>query len=240
MYNTHQAGFYRPVSDFIPAVHSVSLDCFNRLGAQANRTQQATDLLSPFWKSQNCAIKKDGNIWKAEKPKDYQYYQAAGLIKDEEGKVCCDPEAECLSEELREDFYPATESNFQRFNATLVQGNKWNSVTTHATKGPSITSLPYRIYLKQLADAFEVLPGNVPVIVIDYYRLPKKPVFKYAERVSGPDIFLDFVETGSEHLEWSDAMMPVFLYRLGKYYGLTIRDELILQVATVEKTLVDD
>jgi hypothetical protein len=32
--------------------------------------------------------------------------------------------------------------------------------------------------------------------------------------------------------------MPVFLYRIGKRYGLTIKDDLVIQVSNIEKIFV--
>src|SRR5688500_5974341 len=95
IYNTHQAGFYRPVSDFIPAVTAVSMEIFHQLGKQETKTQIGEDVLAPFSKTANLVVTDLSNSKVAIKPGDYQYYKGAGLIM-EESRICGEPDCEVL------------------------------------------------------------------------------------------------------------------------------------------------
>lgn len=237
MYNTHQNGFYRP-QDFVTAVIAVSLELFNKMGGELPRRQKYADLMAPFYKTANVAVSEriTGDI--AEKPADFQYYSDAGMLLNN-GTIVADAASEfykdgqLISGQDLEDFFPVT-TEYKKVPVALVPANKWNSMTTHVTRGASMQNPK----IKRGEEGFEVLPKGIGIISIGYYRLPQEPVYKYGERVEGPDTFLEFQEEGSVHLEWSSALIPAFLYKLGQYYNLTLKDELRLQVQAIDKDLI--
>lgn len=245
-YNTNQLGFFRPVTDFVPAVHEISLDVFNKLVGQANRSQKIKDWLRPFKKTLNIAVESIPSMDYIKEPADYEGYDSGRIlieITDEESKVCCEKGADMLDKggsvipwkDIREDFFPTT-TTYDSVNVGLIDDNKWGAVLKHVTKYPTLQ----RPYLRQVnldgdTPAFEVRPREIGVVVLDYYRKPKEPKYAYTVIESGPDTFLQYQENGSEHLEWSETLVPVFLHRLGLRYGLTIQNQLILQVSKLDK-----
>lgn len=241
MNNTSQAGFVRPVADFIPAIHTISIEIFNILVKQQTKTQQVKDALLPFKKSANVSVSKMGNEWVAKYPDDYKAYEAGGIItvgKKVIGDKNCslwDGKEWKASGLDAEDFEEKPDEEFKRYPLTEVAANKWNSVTSHPTRKPKFD----KPYITQRGSGFEVAPGNeIGVIVIDYYRLPKEPKFNYKEVRDDPDVYLKFEEIGSEHLEWGDEMIPAFLYKLSKRFGYMISDELKLQVTSIDKSIL--
>lgn len=233
-----QAGFFKP-ADFVLKAHEASLHFFNRLAGQYPRSQKIADKLVPFQKTANIVVKQKPSFGFADYPKDYTYYVAGGVITEED-RVCGDPDCEvwdggaCKVPESLKDFFPTT-SDYSREPLNLVSTNKWAAVARHATRRPTARQPAMR----QTADGFEVLPKDLGVIVVDYLRLPVTPVFAYTQREAGPDVFLDYKKEGSTPLEWGEEMLPAFLVYISKSYGLSVRDELILQVASIDKSLLD-
>ncbi len=249
MYNTHQAGFFRPVRDFIPAVHAESLNIFNILGQRLQKNQATMDMLNPFIKSMNIAIIKMPAIEYAPTPPDYVYYSDSRILMEKE-KICgqkdCDllKNGDCIPfSEVDPGFFTDT-SEFESIPVRLIMNSKWSDVTTHANRGPKMgtNSGNSRIYCTQTVVekkmVFEILPKNIGVIVLHYYRLPQAPVFSYSERTNGPDVYMDYNQALSKQLEWGENMVPIFLHRLGKRYGLATRDELAIQVSQMDKDLL--
>lgn len=239
-YNTNQFGFFRPVTDLMPAVHEVSLSIFHKLVGIAPRSQKVQDWLAPFLKTANVAVVTKPNGDKvAPYPKTYEFFASSRIIiaKDENNRACalegCDMEVgdTCIPFDDIADDFKAVDVETEEQVVTLVPVNKWSAVTKHKTRGPSLK----RPYVRQVEDGLLVLPKEIGVIVLDYYRKPVAPVFNYDAKQVGPDVYLEFKEQGSVHLEWSETLLPVFLYELGKRYGLTIQNQLIIQVRQLDK-----
>ncbi len=145
-------------------------------------------------------------------------------------------ENECiLFEDIADDFKVKSNIKKVQYKVALVPGNKWSSVTTHVTKGPTLDASNPRVFIRQIEDGFEVEPGEVGVIIMEYYRKPVTPIFNYWLEDIGPDVFFQFDPTGTVHLEWSETLLDVFIYKLGKRYGLTIRDQLLLAVQNLDR-----
>jgi hypothetical protein len=237
--NIGQGGFFRPVADFVPAMHEASLEMFNILAAQQKKTQKVEDALLPFVKAASITVEKIGRNYIAMYPKDYKYYKAGGIIAtDEKAFAEEDTEVwqggECmLSEEQKADFFPKNE-DYNRYPLTKILANQWNGLISHPNRKPTF----FYPFIVQRDIGFEVAPKEIGVIVIDYYRLPKEPVYNYDEIVQKPDLFISFKEEGSVHLEWGEEMIPAFLYRMSKRYGYTTSDELKLQVTNIDRSLL--
>lgn len=249
MYNVSQAGFFRPDRDFVPAVHAESLNIFNILGSKLQKSQRVMDMMSPFLKPMNISILKTPSIDYFPTPSDYCWYSDSRILVEKE-RVCglkdCDllQNGECLpSADIDPAFFNTT-SEFENIPVRIIMNSKWNDVTTHPNRGPKMGEdiESTRVYCTQTTikdkQAFEILPKGIGVVVLYYYRLPKIPVFAYTERPNGPDVYLEYQKNNSTGLEWGENMIPIFLYRLGKRYGLNTRDELVIQVSQIEKDLL--
>jgi hypothetical protein len=241
-FNTHQFGFFRPVRDFLPAVEEASNEAFNKLAGKMQKSQVITDLLRPFILSANVVVKNNGRYDYAPYPDGYEYYSSARIILQKE-KACALPgcnvfeDGKCVdhSKSDLKDFYCNTEFEYEEVPFTPVDNSRWGSVTSHRTKGPTMK----KPYGTQLSDGFKILPKGIGVVVIDYYRKPKKAKFVYTERKVGNDeSYIEYDANNSEKLEWSEIMKPYFISAMGKRYGLTIQNPLILQqVNNIDKLL---
>lgn len=244
-YNTSQNGFFRPVSDFVPAIHEISLDIWNKLCGLEPRSQKIQDWLIPFLVSYNVTVQQKPQYDYIPYPrfpapddvKNYEYYGSSRIIVEKERTVgapgldLIDEKGECIpAVELDEAFFPQT-TDYEEKSIQLVPRNKWAAVTGHRTKGPTMN----KPFMKQIEEGFQIAPRGVGVVVLDWYRKPIMPVFNYTTINNGPDTYIQFTEQGSVHLEWSEALLPVFLYRLGKRYGLNVKDQLTLQVRQLDK-----
>jgi len=249
-YGTNQNGWFRPVSDFVPALHEISLDLFNRLCGLQPRSQKIQDWLNPFRKTVNIVVQKKpayDYIPLPDQPKfpKYEYYASSRMItektktkEDPKQFFCqegCDlmPDVnECiLGTELAGDFLPSDDTEYVEIPVRLTSEGKWSSLLKHPNLKPTMKNPAMR----PNEEGFLVMPRGIGVVVLDYFRKPVQPIIRYTTISTPPDEYLQFVETGSVHLEWSETLVPVFLYHLGKRYGLTVRDELILQVRQLDK-----
>lgn len=238
---TSQAGFFRPVRDFVPAVHEASLSLFNFFGKKLEKSQAITDIMQPFIRGLNISVEKLPTMDFAPLPPDYAYYSDARVLIEKDlicGARDCDlyKEGECIPyAELQEDFFPKT-SEFSSIPVVLVQNAKWTSATTHPNRKPSMEK--QRMICTPVDGGFEILPKGIGVIVLYYYRLPVKPVFDYDQVESGPDVYAQYKKATSTQLEWNENAIPLFLYKLGKRYGLTVQSELITQINNLDKDLL--
>jgi hypothetical protein len=248
-YNTSQFGHFRPETDFVSAVHEISLWAFNKMGPKAWQDQQFKDLLIPFSKTMNVMIEERPSADIAPYPPDYVYFGSTRMLREkqdskgkgEKGFDVLNGKKVLIPKEVEEDFFIGEETEYEEIEVRLVQANRWASVTSHKTKGPKLDTKPGekpRVFVKQQNDGLAVLPKGVGVVVMDYYRLPVAPVFNYTTVTQGPDKYLQFQESGSVHLEWNEAMVPVFLYHLGHRYGLHVHDQLIMQARNINEIFV--
>jgi hypothetical protein len=240
-FNTHQFGFFRPVRDFMPALNDASLEAFKALAGQQGRSQKITDLLRPFLRRVNVVVAQGPAYEYAPYPPDYEFFAAARVVQQKE-KTCglpgCDlfKEGECIPHDQvdLQEFYPSGSVAYEEVPFENVGTGRWAAVTGHVTRGPSLKKPKGT----QIADGFQVLPRGIGVVVLDYYRAPKRAVLDYTERPVGADVYLDYNPASSTQLEWSEVMRPYFLYKIGKRYGLTIQNELLLQVTNIDKLLL--
>jgi len=240
MYNTSQAGFYRPSPDFDGAAHEASLDIFNTLAANLGKSEKIDTWLMPFTKPINIVVKRKGTRSYVPKPPDFEYYASARVIVGKEKILCkegCDVlDGDCVNAfaELDQSMFATGEVEYEEHEAELVKPGRWAAATRHVTRGPSVT----RPILKLTDDGYLIEPKNVGVIVMDYLRKPARPVYAFDTEDQGENVYLRYNKEDSTQLEWSEVLMPVFLYRIGKRYGLTIKDDLVIQVSNIEKIFV--
>lgn len=239
MRNTHQNGFFRPVRDFVPAVTSCSLDIFNKLCGELEKTEDVSDLLLPFFVSTNIMVKKAATYEYAPYPGNYSYLSSVKILTSE-GSVCasgnCDviADGKCLTKEEMEDLQIKLETTYTEQPVNIVPDSKFGSATKHLTKRPKLDS---PIGTKVPAGV-KLLPAGVGVVMFNYYRRPKDPVFNYTIKQDGVDDILQYNQSGSQGLEWDEVLTPVFLYQLSKYYNLFIGEDLRKEVELISKALL--
>jgi hypothetical protein len=145
MNNTHQAGFFRPVRDFIPAVHTISMAIFVKLIEHLEKGSRITDMLLPFYRSLNVAIEKRNQIEVAPYPPDYSAFSSAKILLQQEN-VCVDKRCQAfkdgqfLSPEEMEDFFPVV-TTYDIIDVTDVPDSKFGSASIHETKRPTLNNL---------------------------------------------------------------------------------------------------
>lgn len=236
--NTSLNGWFRPESDFIKAVNQISLDLWNKLTAQAEKSEEIKGKLFPFLKSKNIAVDSSGGYYGiAQKPKDYGSFASARIIvynnitmpsKEVENGKC---DGFKSKEEIKDEYY----DNIKEARVQMIDNQRWGSYVEHLTKGPTFE----KPGMTQVNDYFRVAPRKVSVIVIDYYVKPTPATFKYTttpgniQTGSGDQII--FNANGNVNLQWPEQMKPDFLEELIKWYAGSNRDQLLSNISAQNK-----
>jgi hypothetical protein len=240
-FNTHQRGHMRPNGNFIHWCEEVSMELFREECAEWEKTQVVSDALRPFFRSVNAVVvrvpgRPYGTI---AYPADYGYYSSARILT--RGSIVCschdiptmngrtgngcnpyvDPDEAALGE-------MASSMELCEVAVKKVPNDKWGAVCDHPTMKPTLKKPKLTIF----EGGFKVAPADAAVIVLDYIKLPRKPVFNYTV---GPDDQIIYVPAGSVPLEWDESMIPQFLARIGQRYGKYIREPMMYQASTQEK-----
>jgi hypothetical protein len=238
MNNTHQSGFFRPVRDFMPAVNAISQELFNTLSKHLEKNSRITDMLIPFARRMNVVVEQTNSIDFGPYPKDYSCFSSARILMQKE-LPCVDKSCEalkngeCIPAEDLADFFPVV-SEYTEVEITDVSDSKFASAVKHVTKRPT-TESPIGT---RIAEGYQIYPRGIGVILMSYYRNPAPAVMDYTVRVSGVDEYIDYKKASSVQLEWSQQMVPAFLYKLSMRYGLFVDDQLKMQVGHLANELL--
>lgn len=245
--NWNQGGFMRPQTNFQQWMNEVSDELFREKVAEFERSQRGADDLYPFLKSVNAVASAAAgkNYAIVAYPEDYESYASAKVMLPAAGSnanICgcaiadqdmelVDSKGKCLKYVDPE--YEAIRKQSQgqdlvEYAISKVDNQKWASATQHVFKKPSITSP----ILTQNQSGFFVMPKNLGIIVLDYFKVPVKAVFNYT--VDGNDNIVYDPNT-SVQLEWPRTMKTEFLNRLLKKYGIYIRDTSLYQIGNNEQ-----
>ncbi len=226
--NTFQGGWYRPQSDFIQRLNSISNKVWEDLTGMADKSEEIKDNLSPFLISKNLIVKSaDSYYGTLSFPKDYGRFATATILVGGEG-CCPSKEADEFKpqEEITDEYY----ESLKEYEVTEVDQQKWGACLTHLTKGPTLTSPK----ITRTTNGFKVAPRKVSVIVFNYYRKPVDAEFKYTVAVgnvqtgAGDQIIYD---SSSKPLEWPSTMIDEFVIELGISYGIFTRDQFIAGIS---------
>lgn len=240
--NTYQGGFFRPQTDFIRKCNDISKKLWDKWTREAEKSQEAKDNLSPFFKSKNYIVGNKGIYGTFMADKDYGRFAAARIIVNKDkflpnselawGESCKDKTDQFKSqEEITDEYY----DDVKQFDVDMIDDIKWGAVNTHKTKKPTVE----KPKMRQINGGFEVAPRKVNVIVLDYYREPKEAEFKYTlspgdvQTGAGDQIIYD---KSSQPLEWPFNVRDEFLIELGVAYGAFTRDQFLTQVNMTKKT----
>jgi hypothetical protein len=241
--NTYVGGWFRPGADFVPTVNDISTMLFVEWTRQAEKSQEAKDNLLPFLISKNMIVSKSGatGTFKvpSDKGKEYSRFGAARLIvagntcvpcKEVDDGKCANGEFESEIE-LAENYY----DTIKQVQVDMIETQKWGSVMEHLTKGPTLS----KPKIRQINEGFEVAPRGVSVIVLDYYRQPKKATMSYTITTGNIDTGAgdDMVYNPklSQPLEWPENLRNEFLINLGERYGMFTRDQFMYNATNQQK-----
>lgn len=245
--NAHQGGHIKP-SDFIDWVHQVQMDIYNDRIEAYQKTQKIADELTPFLESMNTIVSNSsGQAWDLiVKPSGYENFASARIIK--KGGLSCgikgakeykdgEPvENQCKSyvdpDELQQKKNEAGSSNVE-LPIQLVDTDRWSAIAKHPRR--KITCDTPRI--TQYAGGFKIMPkGCSTSIVMDFFRLPVKPVFNFSVINSGQENeYYQFVPAGSVDLEWSQQLLPEILLKLIDKYSIFVGDSNMFQASKIEQ-----
>ena len=238
MNNTHQAGLFRPVRDFMPAVNAISQELFVTLTRHLEKNSRITDMLIPFAKRMNVVVVQTNSIDYGPYPPDYAAFSSARILLQKE-LPCVDKSCEalkngeCMAAEELADFFPVV-TEFTEVEIADVSDSKFASAVKHVTKKPTVNA-PIGT---RIAEGYQVYPRGIGVILLSYYRNPLPAVMDYTVRVSGVDEYIDYKKDTSVGLEWGQQMIPAFLYKLSMRYGLFVDDQLKMQVGQLANELL--
>lgn len=238
--NTFQGGWYRPSTDFEPAVNDISKQLWEDWTAQAEKSQEIKDHLSPFLKSGNYVVKAEKSTYGVlAYPKDYGRFSSARILVHNDTCVPCGDINGGLCEGV--DFKTQEEVTDEYFDnltqsiVELVDNQKWQGCLNHLTKKPTLE----KPKMTQYGKGWNVAPRKVSVVVLDYYTRPKEGTFSYT--VAPPDVntgagdYFIYNEANSISLEWPETVLNEFVVNLGIRFSLFTRDQFVASIALQQK-----
>lgn len=238
--NTFQGSWYRPTTDFQPAVNDISKDLWNEETAKAEKSQEIKDNLAPFSRSKNLIVESQTSTFGLLKyPSDYGRLSSARIIVHNNTCIPCAEvnEGNCdngdfkTQEEVTDEYL----DNITQYFVEVVDNQKWAACLNHLTKKPTLE----KPKMTQYNTGWNVSPRKVSVVVLDYYVRPKEGTFNYTitpgNPITGEGDFLVYNDATSEKLEWPETMLPEFVVRLGERFGLFTRDQFVSAFSTQQK-----
>ncbi len=237
--NTFQGSWYRPNTDFQPAVNDISKLIWESWTGQAEKSQEIKDHLSPFLITKPYTVTpSSGSFGYLEQPKDYGRFSAARiLVHNGECLKCAEAESIFSQEEVNDKYF----DKLEQAQVDLVDDQKWGACLTHLTKKPSLKKPKMTQVVVGGKNGWNVAPRKVSAIVLDYYTRPKEGTFVYTitpgNTTSGDGDFLQYDAVKSEQLQWPETVINEFIWRLGERFGLFTRDQFIAAFSTQQKQI---
>lgn len=239
--NVQQGGQIRPQVDFENWYNSVSNELYHEMIASIELNQQVDDELSVFLQSVNAVVTPLPGLPydKITLPSDYECFANMKIIRQKgEEKCFCkadlpiiDGSGEC--KQYEDPDYAAMRANFAGANlitnvVTKVDTQRWDACLAHVTKGPTYESPK----IMQIQGGFYIAPKGIQVVVLEYYKTPRRAIFAYT---IGTGDTVIYNSGGSVQLEWSNIKENEFLTRLMKKYGVYVQDEKIYNAGNQDK-----
>lgn len=239
--NTFQGSWYRPNTDFQPAVNDISKKKWEDWTGQAEKSQEIRDHLQPFLKPKNLIVKSANSAFGLiETPSDYGRFSSARIIINGEKCIPCAEVngGKCegstgfeTQEEVIDEYFDKIEESV----VELIDNQRWAACMKHLTKKPTLAKPKMTEYDK----GWRVAPRKISVIVLDYYTKPKEGTFKYtiapADTNTGAGDYLVYDSANSTPLEWPETVLNEFVMELGVRFGLFTRDQFITAVSQQQK-----
>jgi hypothetical protein len=229
-FNTSQNGILRPERDFIPWLHDISLQKYQELVAEFEKTQIISDSLNPFL--QECSvpiISLEGEAYDkvvfpniGGVPYDHLVSIKAKMKKD----GTCPPKKDTLILDNNGCPLEGDELEFAKRDAdneltevgfTKTINTKWAAALNHTFRPPS----PKNPIFTQSDGYFKIAPKRLGYAIVTYFTKPVEPVFKYTIVNAGTENeYIQYVPTGSVHLQWPENMRTEFITALQKKYAV--------------------
>lgn len=247
--NVFQGGMFRPERDFEASINSISQEAFATFTAQDEKNQQIDDWLAPFANTVNIIVTSTSGNWglaayptetvNGKKVSIYGAWKAARSLQHKDQCLCEEghsiyKEGACVDKETDIQKLQRAErykDGIVERPITKVESSHWGACLEHLTKCPTFENPK----LTQFKDGFKVAPRQVSVIVLDYYKIPKKAKFAYTIATGNPQTgagdYLIYDATNSVDLEWPESMIPYFLEKLQMIYAKFTRDPLLFQMS---------
>lgn len=242
--NVQQGGQIRPQIDFQNWYNAINLEIFHEKAAKIQLGQQNSDeLLLPFLKTVIIPVAiQSGMPWDlVSYPADYEYFSSMRVLRAKDVDTCMnnrDKSPEILlatGKSLRytDPDYAAMLQKYAGNDMTegivyLADNQRWESVLSHVTKGPTYQ----KPKATQYSGGYKIAPKGIQAVILDYLRTPRSAVFAYT--IGDGDI-VQYNSGGSTQLEWSNVIQNEFLTRLKKKYGVYVQDGAIYQAGAAEK-----
>jgi hypothetical protein len=258
--NTQQGGHVRPHRNFLQWVNQTSLSLFEEKFAVWSKSQKITDdLAKPFLKSINVEVKAvNSSYGVAPFPEQYAHFSAARYVKA--GEVvgvpntsietidCCGKAVDLKerprfisdavwqvlqAQEIKDN--PDPQPAFREITIELISNDRWGSCIDHRLTHPTMS----KPKMTQFDEGFKVAPAEVPMIKLDYLRMPKDATFFFTvappDALTGRGDYMIYDKDKSTPLEWSMLVKNEFLTRLEKKYGKYIREDFIWQTSEADR-----
>lgn len=239
--NTFQGSWYRPNSDFTPAVNDISKQLWELWTGQAEKSQEIKDHLQPFLISKNLVVNgASASFGLLNNPKDYGRFSSARIIVHKGDKCVPCPDVDngsCEGFKTQEEVTDEYFDKLKQFTVDLIDNQKWAGCLEHLTKQPTLR----KPKMTQYDVGWKVAPRKVSVIVLDYYKKPKEGTFVYTitpgNPVTGAGDFLVYNDQQSQKLEWPETVINEFVIRLGERFGLYTRDQFVSAFSSQQKQM---
>lgn len=236
--NTHQGGHAKPNRNFIDWVNTISIDIFNDLVAEFEKSNVISEMLTVFLKTKNVVVTPvPSQMWDLVTfPTDYNYFATASLIRKGDKSCGCkcydtcgdikEVEEECsilLDDDEMEALKIKSDKELCEFSIDKVRTAQWEAICKHKTMPPSIKSPK----CTQFERGLKLAPKGLGIIVMNYFRKPKEAEFLYT--ITNPGLENEYIQfdPNSQPLEWDDKMIPEFIARLKEKYGTFIREQFV-------------
>ena len=244
--NTQQGGFIKPQTNFIQWVNDISMELFREKIAQWQKNQQITDELIPFLKTVNVTLSPQPgkNYDIAAYPDDYGYFSSARILVNTDTKCGCalSPETiplvngkdgKCTTyedPEYKEIAARNAGADLCELAITNVDNQRWSSACDSSFKRPAYNAP----IITQFGGGIKVAPRNLGIIILDYFKAPRKAVFAYT---LGAEDNIIYDANASIQLEWPETVKGEFLARLQKRYGMYVREDSVYNWSEQERQI---
>ncbi len=246
--NSHQGGHIRPY-DLIDWTHRVQMEIYNDRIEAFQKTQKIADEITPFLESVNVIVSNSsGQSWDLiGKPPGYENFASARIIKNKNGDSCGiegakeykdgeETKQECKAYVDPDDLVLLQQNNGSQnieLPVQMVDNDRWSAISSHPRKKPTCSNPK----ITQYAGGFKMMPKNCATsIVMDFFRLPVRPVFNYTIINQGlENEYYQFNPIGSVDLEWSQQLLPEILSKLIDKYSIFVGDSNLFQQSKVEQ-----
>ncbi len=246
--NVHQGGHIRPY-DFVGWVHEVQMEIYNDRIADFQKTQKIADEITPFLESFNVlVINLPGSPWDlVVKPQGYENFSSARIVKkggisygvsgykdvDSKGALTENSCSAYIDPDELEIIKNEAGKGDCEIPISLIDNDRWSAVCCHPRKKVTCDNPK----MTQFSKGFKIMPkGCGTTIIMDFFRLPIKPVFNYTITNEGMENeYFQFVSSGSLDLEWPQQLLPEFINKLVDKFAIFVGDNNMFQQSKIEQ-----